>query len=105
MARISSGVVARTCAEADEERAVEAQIAPLVLRDERGVDVEALGDFDLTEAAALADLLQPRSERLVVGHGDHLGRPGDLLPHGTECKEAARSAIDSQRYLASNKTA
>ena len=35
--------------EADQQRSMETQVAALVLRDERGVDVEALGDLDLAE--------------------------------------------------------
>ncbi len=43
--------------EADDQGAVQAQIAALVLRDERLMEPEAAGELHLAEAAALPNLL------------------------------------------------
>ena len=70
--------------EPDEQRAVQAQVAALVLRDERGVDAEPLRELDLAEAAAFAKRLEALAEARIVGLGDdrrRRGRGGLLLGH------------------------
>ena len=74
--------------ESDQERAVEAEVAAPVLRDERLVQAELLREVDLVHAA-LPNFLQPRPKHLVIGYGDHLCA-GSLLRHAPSALIACR---------------
>jgi len=69
--------------EADQQRAVEAQVAALVLGDQRRMNVEPLRELDLREAAPFANGLEALAEARVVGRGGRGRRRGGLFPgHG-----------------------
>lgn len=86
--RVGSNV--EGCGEAHDQTAVEAQVAALVLRDERLVDAEAQGELRLREAAALPELLEMSAKGELVGHGDRGGGGGrfgfQCRLHGPECR-------------------
>ena len=67
--------------EADQQRAVEAQVAALVLRDQRRMNAEPLGELDLGEAAAFANRLEALAEARIVGVGRDGRRHGLFLRH------------------------
>jgi len=71
--------------EADQQRAMQAQVAALVLGDQRRMNVEPLRELDLGEAAALANRLEALAEARVVGVGRdrwRRRRGGLFLGHG-----------------------
>jgi hypothetical protein len=94
----------------DDQSAMEAEIASLVLRDQRWMDSEFPGKLSLGHALSFPDVLEPSAEDLVVDGQGGLAVVSDTGLHGrkkymTQSNGGLQITIDNQKRRASKCTA